>query len=45
MTNVYLPGMTGREAVQMFKKTYPDLPVLMVSGLPDSDSFRNGRAR
>jgi CheY-like chemotaxis protein len=37
MTNVYLPGITGREAVQMFKNAYPDLPVLIVSGLPDSD--------
>ena len=37
VTNVYLPGITGREAMQMFKKTWPDLPVLMVSGLPDSD--------
>jgi len=37
MTNVYMPGITGREAVQMFKKAYPDLPVLIVSGLPDSD--------
>jgi len=37
MTNVYLPGMTGREAVKMFKQAYPELPVLVVSGLPDSD--------
>ena len=37
LTNVYLPGMTGRQAVDMFKRTYPELPVLMVSGLPDSD--------
>jgi DNA-binding NtrC family response regulator len=37
LTNVYLPGMTGREAVQMFKKAYPELPVLIVSGLPDND--------
>ena len=40
LTNVYLPGMTGREAVQMFKNTWPNLPVLIVSGLPDSDVLR-----
>jgi len=37
MTNVYLPGITGREAIELFKQKYPDLPVLIVSGLPDSD--------
>ena len=37
LTNVYLPGITGREAVKMFKEICPDLPVLIVSGLPDSD--------
>jgi two-component system, NtrC family, response regulator AtoC len=37
LTNVYLPGITGREAVQMFRNAWPKMPVLIVSGLPDSD--------
>jgi DNA-binding NtrC family response regulator len=37
LTNVYLPGITGREAVQIIKEACPKLPVLVVSGLPDSD--------
>jgi DNA-binding NtrC family response regulator len=36
ITNVSLPGMSGHAAMQMFKECCPDLPVLMVSGLPDS---------
>jgi DNA-binding NtrC family response regulator len=37
ITNVYLPGMTGHEAMRMFKESCPGIPVLMVSGLPDSE--------
>jgi DNA-binding response OmpR family regulator len=36
LTNVSLPGMTGHEAMQLFKQECPNVPVLMVSGLPDS---------
>jgi DNA-binding NtrC family response regulator len=45
VTNVNLPGMTGREAVDMFKRIYPQLPVLVVSGLPDSDVIREWTGR
>jgi len=37
ITNVFLPGMTGHEAMRLFKETCPAMPVLMVSGLPDSE--------
>jgi DNA-binding response OmpR family regulator len=40
ITNVYLPGITGRDAVRLLKRTRPQLPVLMVSGLPDSEVIR-----
>ena len=37
ITNVYLPGMTGHEAMRMFKNECPGIRVLMVSGLPDEE--------
>ncbi len=37
ITNVYLPGLTGHEAMNLLKERCSDIPVLMVSGLPDSD--------
>jgi DNA-binding response OmpR family regulator len=37
LTNVYLPGITGRYAIRLLKEACPGLPVLMVSGLPDDD--------
>ena len=37
LTNVYLPGITGHEAMKLFKLQCPDVPVMMVSGLPDSE--------
>ena len=37
LTNVYLIGITGRDAVRLLKSVRPELPVLMVSGLPDED--------
>jgi two-component system, cell cycle response regulator CtrA len=40
VTNVYLPGITGHEAMRILKRIRPELPVLMVSGLPDSDVIR-----
>ena len=40
LTNVYLPGIAGREAIQRLKDACPELPVLMVSGLPDEDLIR-----
>jgi len=41
ITNVSLLGMTGHDAMKMFKSICPDVPVLMVSGLPDSDVIQH----
>jgi DNA-binding response OmpR family regulator len=45
LTNVYLPGVTGHEAMRLLKAIRPDLPVLMVSGLPDSEVIRDWAGR
>jgi len=45
VTNVYLPGVTGHEAMRLVKEMRPDLPVLMVSGLPDSEVIRDWAGR
>jgi DNA-binding NtrC family response regulator len=45
LTNVYLPGITAREAIEMFKTKYPELPVLIVSGLPDSELIQEWAGR
>jgi DNA-binding NtrC family response regulator len=41
ITNVNLPGMTGHDAMRMFKEGCPGVPVLMVSGLPDCDIIQH----
>ena len=43
LTNVFLPGITGHDAMKLFKTRFPELPVLMVSGLPDSEVIRHWR--
>ncbi len=35
LTNVYLPGITGHDAMKALREKAPAVPVLMVSGLPD----------
>lgn len=40
ITNVYLPGITGRDALELLKRALPETPMLMVSGLPDEDAIR-----
>ena len=40
ITNVSLPGISGHDAMLMFKKSCPDVPVLMISGLPDVSVIR-----
>ena len=37
VTNVFLRGIPGHDAMHVLKKKFPSLPVLMVSGLPDHD--------
>jgi two-component system KDP operon response regulator KdpE len=41
LTNVYLPGISGHEAMKKLKEYCPKVPVLMVSGLPDSAVIRD----
>lgn len=41
LTNVYLPGITGHEAMKLIKDNCPDTPVLMVSGLPNDEVIRD----
>src|SRR4051795_2905120 len=36
ITNVTLPGISGHDAMRLFKEYCPGIPVLMVSGLPES---------
>jgi DNA-binding response OmpR family regulator len=40
ITNVNLPGITGHDAMRLFKQHCPTVPVLMMSGLPDSEIIR-----
>jgi DNA-binding response OmpR family regulator len=40
LTNVYLPGVTGHEAMRLIKEACPHMPVLMMSGLPDAEVIR-----
>jgi len=44
ITNINLPGMSGHDAMALFKQACPGLPVLMLSGLPDSDVIRRWMA-
>ena len=40
ITNVYLQGITCHDAMRLLKDHCPDLPVLMVSGLPDESAIQ-----
>jgi DNA-binding NtrC family response regulator len=40
LTNVFLRGITGHDAMLKLRGEFPELPVLMVSGLPDDDVIR-----
>jgi DNA-binding response OmpR family regulator len=41
LTNVFLPGITGHDAMKLLKETCPGVPILMVSGLPDSPTIQD----
>src|SRR3954453_14085306 len=41
ITNVNLLGITGHDAMRMFKEGCPGVPVLMVSGLPECETIRH----
>jgi DNA-binding NtrC family response regulator len=40
MTNVNLPGISGADAMSVFKGVRPDLKVLMIAGVPDDQVIR-----
>ncbi|MDQ6677078.1 MAG: response regulator [Acidobacteriota bacterium] len=39
LTNVYLPGVTGHDAIRSLKEAAPATPILMISGLPDHETI------
>ena len=41
LTNVFLRGITGHDAMHRLKQEFPDLNVLMVSGLPDESVIKS----
>jgi len=43
VTNVFLQGISGREAMAALKSQFSQVPVLMVSGLPDDEIIREWR--
>ena len=45
ITNVALPGISGHDAMLLFKQCSPDTPVLMVPGLPDTDVITEWKHR
>lgn len=40
MTNVSIPGSTGRDAARFIKSLCPNLRILIVAGLPDHEEVR-----
>jgi DNA-binding NtrC family response regulator len=44
ITNVALPGISGHDAMQLFKQHSPEVPVLMITGLPDVDVIREWKS-
>ena len=41
ITNVFLRGLRGHDAMQRLRSEFPAVRVLMVSGLPDDEVIRN----
>src|SRR4051812_4443462 len=39
LTNVMLPGITGHDAMRLFRANCPGVPVLMVAGLPSEPTI------
>jgi two-component system C4-dicarboxylate transport response regulator DctD len=44
ITNVNLTGISGHDAMRMFKDGCPGVPVLMVSGLPECETITSWMA-
>jgi two-component system cell cycle sensor histidine kinase/response regulator CckA len=44
LTNVYVPGSTGRDAASLLRTVCPNLRTLMVAGLPDEEPVTTAMA-
>lgn len=42
ITDHIMPGMTGAEFIRALRKTQPDLPVMVISGLEEAESEYHG---
>jgi CheY-like chemotaxis protein len=42
ITDHLMPGMSGADFVRVLRKTYPTLPVLVISGLPEAEEEYEG---
>lgn len=42
LTDHIMPGMTGAQFVRALRKTHPDLPVLVISGLEEAEGEYEG---
>ena len=40
ITNVFLKGITGHQAIERLRSEFPGIRLLMVSGLPDDEIIR-----
>ena len=40
LTDISMPGLSGLEFVALVKQRYPDTPVIIISGIGDSDHAR-----
>jgi DNA-binding response OmpR family regulator len=40
ITNVFLKGLRGHDVMQRLRSEFPELRILLVSGLPDSEAVR-----
>jgi DNA-binding NtrC family response regulator len=41
LTNVFVPGSTGRDAAKLVKSVCPNVRVLIVAGVPDSEQIQD----
>jgi two-component system, cell cycle sensor histidine kinase and response regulator CckA len=44
LTNVYVPGSTGRDAASLLRRVCPEMRALLVAGLPDEEPVREAMA-
>jgi DNA-binding NtrC family response regulator len=41
LTDISMPGLSGRELLQRMLRLYPDMPVIIISGLTDQDQAQS----